>query len=102
MALLNRDTLIVAFAKLRAAGFDARVELMMAAASLPSRQCAALRREIEAVAALFAATCPAPKKVEVRPEPEPRRGKLSRHARSAWRQYARDYKERLQAHLRSQ
>lgn len=99
---MNRDALIIGFAKLRAAGFDARVELLTAAAGLPLRQCAALRREIEAVAALFAATCPAPKKVEVRPEPEPRRGKLSRQARTAWRRYAREYKERLQAHLRTQ
>lgn len=96
-----RDTLIVAFSKLRAAGRDPRADLLAAAAGLPKRQCAALRREIEAVAALYAETCPAPKKLEARPEPEVRKGPPTRRERAARRRYTKDFAERLSAQLRT-
>lgn len=76
-------------------------ELGNAAASLPSGQLTAAQREIEAVAALYEETCPAPKVVEYRPEPAERKGKLTKRERAAWRRYAKEYAVRLAAHIRA-
>lgn len=98
---MNRDALIIAFAKLRAARFDARAELLAAAASLPRRQYAAFTREIEAVAALFDDVRPMPKPLEPRPEPEARKGLPTNKERLARQHYMRAHARRLTSYLRS-
>jgi len=97
---MNRDALIVAFAKLRAARFDARAELLAAAAGLPRRQYAAFTREIEAVAALFDDVRPMPKPLELRPEPQERKGPLTTSERLARQRYMKTHASRLTSHLR--
>jgi phage FluMu protein Com len=96
-----RDDIIIAFAKLRAAGRDARAELLAAAAGLPPRQCAAIAREVEAVAALFETTCPARKMLSDRPPAEERTTRLTKRERIAQRRYFKDFAERLSAQLRA-
>jgi len=97
---MNRDALIIAFAKLRAAGCDARAELMAAAARLPRRQGAAFVREVEAVAALFEAACSKSKPIEPRPEPQERKGPPSGKERLARQRYMKTHASRLTSHLR--
>jgi len=97
---MNRDALIIAFAKLRAAGCNAHAELMTAAARLPRRQGAAFVREVEAVAALFEQVRPKPKPLELRPEPQERKGPLTTSERLARQRYMKTHASRLTSHLR--
>ena len=96
-----RDDIIIAFAKLRAARRDARAELLAAAADLPPRQCAAIACEVEAIAALFEATCPAPTTLSDRPPAEERTTRLTKRERVAQRRYFKEFAERLSAQLRA-
>lgn len=97
-----RDTIIVAFAKLRAAGRDARADLLDAAATCSAEQYAALTREIEAVAALFAEECPSPKLLKDRTEPGERKGPMTKRERVARQRYSREFSERLASLVRAQ
>jgi hypothetical protein len=97
---MNRDDLILGFARLRAHGFDARAELLALASKLPSGQRAAFRRDVREITKLYADVRPTPKPQPKRPPAEDRKSKLTKHERAAWRRYAQDYPEQLASHMR--
>ena len=97
---MTRDEIIVEFARLRARGHDARDELLACVADLPSRQRAAFRQNVQAVAKLYASVRPAPKRQPERPPVKERTSRLTKRERTAWRRYAKEFSMRLSVHAR--
>jgi hypothetical protein len=97
---MTRDELIVTFCRLRAYRRDAVVELMAYASKLPRWQRDGFKRDLQAIAAIYAELRPTRTPVE-RPPAEDRKSRLTNAERAAWRRYSKDYPGRLSSHIRA-